>query len=335
MGLLSVEVFFLLSGSLVHCDNCFNEYSAIQYNRYMEHQMFRKVATDALYSCAAECLMSSACLSFSYELESRTCFLNSNSSDLVDVVHRQGFVFSNIEGWPKYLVGGCTKASFPATSRCEANRLGVATSMPEFRGCGDPPEVTAARAEYDGHYVGAVTRYTCTGNFKQCNDDTTSVCQATGLWSSVTGSCAQNRWRTLMSGFNGVFLCGSSDKFKLQINLTPTVTDRASIYLRNGANVLWMVEFRFLCLIDIWYHKQTVFNAQINDQWGDQITVPWLHLIAGQMSEVVMSLDSGVYMLVVDGFSFDAFPERLPGIQPDTLQITDNLSITSIDITVN
>lgn len=97
------EFVFLILGimKLVHGDNCFDVDSVVEHEKYMEHQVFRKFWSPSLYDCASECLMSSACASFGFDKKTHTCFLNTNSSEAGNVVDRTGFLFSDIQQWPK------------------------------------------------------------------------------------------------------------------------------------------------------------------------------------------------------------------------------------------
>ncbi|XP_067650908.1 uncharacterized protein [Haliotis asinina] len=217
---------FIIFGiiKLLHGDNCLDMDSVFQRDKYMEHQVFRKFWSQSLYNCASECLMSSACLSFGFEHKTRTCLLNDNSGDTANILFRTGFLFSDIQHWPKSLSGRCAQMVCHNTTRCEVTRLGLARCAPEFQGCGHPPQVTDADIKYDGHYQGAVatySRYTCDPDFRACYNNVTSTCQSSGLWESLVGLCGQSRWHDPIQGKYS-FPCGPSSSFRLIIHGIPT-----------------------------------------------------------------------------------------------------------------
>ncbi len=65
----------------------------------------------------------------------------------------------------------------------------------EFRGCGHAPDVPGTSMAFDGHYQGAVVRYTCKDDYTVCHQRNTSVCQASGQWETVADICGKFRWR--------------------------------------------------------------------------------------------------------------------------------------------
>ncbi|XP_046576174.1 uncharacterized protein LOC124284154 [Haliotis rubra] len=191
----------------------------------MEHEVFRKFRSESIYTCASACLVSSACLSFGFDMKTRTCLLNRNSSDTANVVDRKGFLFSDIQHWPKSLSGRCAQKTCPNNDRCEVTRLGLARCAPEFQGCGPPPEVRDASTMYDGHYQGAVatySRYTCDPDYRACYNNVTSTCQSSGAWESLADLCGQFRWHDPQINDRYSFPCGPSSNFKLKISVTPS-----------------------------------------------------------------------------------------------------------------
>ncbi len=123
------EVVIIILGIMkfVSGDNCLDVESVVHSDKYMEHQVFRKTRSQSLYNCASECLMSSACLSFGFEKKTRTCLLNSNGSDTVDVIDRTGFVFSDIQHWPKVGTFFNYRSSSSIVSCCPHNANHVFT----------------------------------------------------------------------------------------------------------------------------------------------------------------------------------------------------------------
>ncbi|XP_071111461.1 uncharacterized protein [Haliotis cracherodii] len=104
MQLCLFTVVLVLTGEgLGSCSFCSNATSVVEVDAHMELYIFRKVRSPSLYSCASECLMSSVCMSFNFETKTRICELNSNRSDLVAITTRPGFLYSDINNWPKVM----------------------------------------------------------------------------------------------------------------------------------------------------------------------------------------------------------------------------------------
>ncbi|XP_046542490.1 uncharacterized protein LOC124252861 [Haliotis rubra] len=299
-------------------DSCFNDTSAVQNNKYMEHQVFRRLRSISLYACASECIMSSACLSFAFEPLTQMCLLNRNSSADVDVVPHPSLIFSDIERWPKSLSGGCAVLSCPLASRCEVDRLGSATCVPEFQGCGQPPEVTGASVNFDGQSEGDVASYTCGQNFKVCHDVSTSTCQSSGQWENITGLCGQ------MKVVNPVLLkpysvpCRPSSNFSVRVVGEPTKDTRWSFSLMAEDDILIAVEFR----INIFGHVDTLtMSSRFNGVWQSTVFIRDVRTNLGQEYEVQVTLDNGIYNVALDGTSMYNFTERVAGAQPATIHV--------------
>ncbi|XP_071083886.1 uncharacterized protein [Haliotis cracherodii] len=326
-------LFILGIVKLVYCDNCFDMATAVQHGKYMEQQIFRKFRSPSPYACASECLMSSACLSFGFEKKTRTCHLNSNSSANGNVVARAGFLLSDILHWPKSIAGPCSQKQCPATTRCQVNRLDLATCVPEFRGCGQPPEVTNATNTYEGHYLGSVTTYTCRQDFRACYDKVTSICQSSGQWENLTaGLCGQFIWHNPVLRVHYALPCGPSDKFRATVTGTPTHANsqhRWNIWLWKDTDVLALSEFRFN--YDS-YINVTVMNTEINGSWGQPVRVHSLPMTVGQETEVQITFHGGIYRLDIDGKSMFNFTERVPGAKPGSIYIDGSVSVRMIEI---
>ncbi|XP_067652868.1 uncharacterized protein [Haliotis asinina] len=323
------ELFFLALGvtKLANGENCL-DVDFVQNDKYMEQHVFRKIRSQSLYTCASACIMSSTCLSFGFEKKTRTCVLNSNSSDSADVVDRTGFLFSDIQHWPKSLSGRCAQNKCPNNDRCEVTRVGLARCVSEFQGCGHPPNVRDAHAMYDGHYQGAVatySSYTCDPDYRACYDTVTSTCQSSGAWESLAGLCGQFRWNNPINDIFS-FPCGSSSKFKLKVSLTPTKYTRFGIALQKQADMLFYSEFR---LYYLGFRGKIVVNTRIDANWGSEVHAN-LGMAVGQNYDVEITLQNGVYRLVVDGASIINFPERASGAEPDELFFLYDFSIGMI-----
>ncbi|XP_046555788.1 uncharacterized protein LOC124265046 [Haliotis rubra] len=292
----------------------------------MELQVFRKFWSRSLYTCASECLMSSACLSFGFDKKARTCLLNSNSSDTANVVDRTGFLFSDIQHWPKSLSGGCTQRTCQENRRCEVTRLGRARCVPEFQGCGEPPEVRDANITYDGHYQGAVATFSCGTDFRTCYNNVTSTCQSSGAWESLRGLCGQYRWHNpIEEQFS--FPCDPPSTFRLMIRGTPTQETRWRIEIKREADNLFYSDFRF------YYHPHRmviVVNTKFDGTWGEEIYTH-LSMTVGQESEVDITLQNGLYMLVIDGASVSNMTERVSGAKPNHIKILGDVSVGMVE----
>ncbi|XP_048257846.1 sushi, nidogen and EGF-like domain-containing protein 1 [Haliotis rufescens] len=225
MHLRLFTIVLFLTGVGSGCCTCFNASSVVAIDAHMERYIFRKVRSYSLYSCASACLMSSVCMSFNFETKTRICELNSNSSDQVAVTTQPGFLFSDINHWPKSLAGACSGKPCPM-SRCYLDRLGRASCETEFQGCEAPPAVANAEVHYDGVYEGAVAVYTCKNNFMMCTARHSRVCQLTGNWNGSVGLCAQYSWDNPVMNFLMVVPCGNSSSFKVSMNITPTTVNR-------------------------------------------------------------------------------------------------------------
>ncbi|XP_067652207.1 uncharacterized protein [Haliotis asinina] len=322
------EVVLLILGIMrfVNGDNCLDVESVVQRDRNMEHQVFRKFWSQSLYACASECLMSSVCLSFGFEKKTRTCLLNSNSSDTANLVDRTGFLFSDIQHWPKSLSGRCAIVMCPNT-RCEVTRLGLARCAPEFQGCGHPPEVSDANITYDGHYEGSVATYSCDPDYRACYNNVTSTCQSSGAWESLVGLCGQSRWYDPIKGRYS-FPCGPSSKFRLVVNGKATEVTRWGIGIKKQADTLFYVEFRLDYKGD---SNMTVVNTKIDDNWGTKESFD-LNLAVEKTMEVQITLGDGEYGLVIDGVSTHNFKERDPGAIPDSFLFVDDVSVSMIEL---
>ncbi|XP_046577548.1 uncharacterized protein LOC124285368 [Haliotis rubra] len=292
----------------------------------MEHQVFRKFWSQSLYTCASECLMSSACLSFGFEKKTRTCLLYSNSSDTANVVDRTGFLFSDIQHWPKSLAGRCAQRICPNNNRCEVTRLGLARCVPEFKGCGQPPEVNGANTTYDGHYQGAVATYFCDPDYRTCHNNVTSTCQSSGAWESLAGLCGQFRWHDPIKGVYSI-PCGPSIKFQLIMIGTGTEATRWGIRIEKQADTLFFLEFR------LGYNRDSnviVMNTVKDDVWGTEERFD-LAMAVGKTMEIQITLQDGVYELIIDGAIIHHFTERDAGAKPDHFVFWGDVSVSMME----
>ncbi|XP_046576193.1 uncharacterized protein LOC124284172 [Haliotis rubra] len=329
------EIVFLILGmvKLAHCDNCFDVTTIVQRDKYMEHQVFRKFRSPSLYICASECLMSSGCLSFGFDEKTRTCLLNDKDSVNGNVVDRTGYLFSDILHWPKSVAGPCSTLTCPGTNRCQVDRLHRATCVPEFRGCGQPPEVTDASKKYEGHHQGGVTTYVCKQDFTACHDKVTSICQSSGQWENLmTGLCSQNVWHSPVLGGVYPLPCGSSNKFRATVIGTPTPAasqHRWNIWLWKDNDVLLLSEFRFH--FDT-YINTTIMNSRFQDTWKTPVRTPSLPMTVGQETEVRITLHSGIYRLQIDGKNMLNFTEQDAGAEPVSISVEGHVSLRMIEI---
>ncbi|XP_067650934.1 uncharacterized protein [Haliotis asinina] len=311
---------------LVHCDSCFDGATTVQHDKYMEHQVFRKLRSSSLYTCASECLQSSRCLSFGFDQKRRNCFLNDKDSFNGNVVERTGFLFSDILHWPRSLSGPCSVVVCPGSFRCQVDRLGRATCVPEFLGCRQPPEVIDASKTYEGHYQGAVTTYTCKQDFTACHDKVTSICQSSGQWEKMTaGLCSQNVWHNPALDVKHPLPCRPSRAFRATVIGTPSQATRWNIWLWKDNDVPFLSEFRFV------YHTsrhETVVNSRFNGLWDEHViaSVP-LPMTVGQETEIQITLQKGVYGLEIDGASMYNLTERLPGGEPVSISIEGAVAV--------
>ncbi|XP_046577560.1 uncharacterized protein LOC124285376 [Haliotis rubra] len=322
---------FLIFGimKLVSGDSCLDVDSVVQRDKYMEHQVFRKFWSQSLYTCASECLMSSACLSFGFEKKTRTCLLYSDSSDsdTANVVNRRGFLFSDIQHWPKSLSGRCAQITCHNNTGCEVTRLGLARCAPEFQGCGHPPDVRGANTTYDGHYLGAVATYSCDPDFRTCYNKVISTCQSSGAWESLAGLCGQYRWHDPIQDKYS-FPCGPPSKFQLTIKGKATAATRWAIQILKQADLIFFLEFR----LD--YNGQSnvaVINTRKDGNWGSPLHFD-LTLAVGKTMDIQITLLHGVFRLVIDGVSIHNFTERDPGEKPDKFAIVIDVSVSMIEL---
>ncbi|XP_067667790.1 uncharacterized protein [Haliotis asinina] len=286
------------------CGTCLEASSVLEVDAHMEHYVFRKVRSPSVYACASECLMSSVCISFNFETRTRTCGLNSNSSDQVDITRKPGFLYSDIRYWPKTLAGACSETPCP-TSRCHVDRLSRASCEAEFQGCGSPSAVANAEVHYEGVYEGAVAVYTCRRNFMLCTARDSRVCQSTGNWSGSVGPCAQYIWYNPIKGVQFDLPCGNSRNFTVAVNVTPTAVGRVHLDFIGGENILCHIDFR---LDD----NTVVLSTRFAGTWRPGSTLTPVPMTLGTESLVEIRVDQGMYMLDVDGSSIHNFTDRYP-----------------------
>ncbi|XP_046552825.1 uncharacterized protein LOC124262387 isoform X2 [Haliotis rubra] len=292
----------------------------------MEHYVFRKVRSPSVYSCASECLMSSVCMSFNFETRTRTCGLNSNSSDHVAITSQPGFLYSDISNWPKSLAGACSETPCTA-SRCHVDRLSRASCESEFQGCGAPPTVANAEVHYDGVYEGAVAVYTCGGNFMLCTTRSSRMCQSTGHWNGSVGPCARYIWDIPSRNIQLDLPCGNSRNFTVAANVTPTAIGKVHMDFLSGANILCHIDFR---LDD----NTVVFSSRFEGVWRSGITLTPVPMSVGTESLVEIRLDQGMYMLAVDGSSIHNFTDRYPNEIMEGLFISGDGRVTAARYTI-
>ncbi|XP_071111462.1 uncharacterized protein [Haliotis cracherodii] len=324
---LSTMVLFL-TGVGSGCCTCFNASSVVAVDAHIERYIFRKVRSQSVYSCASACLMSSVCMSFNFETKTRICELNSNSSDQVAVTTQSGFLFSDINHWPKSLAGACSEKACPM-SRCYLDRLGRASCETEFQGCAAPPAVANAEMHYDGVYEGAVAEYTCKNNFMMCTARHSRVCQLTGNWNGSVGPCAQYSWDNPVMNSRLVVPCRNSRRFKVATNITPKAANRLSTDFYGGGNLLYHISFRL-------NENSLVFNSLISGVWGTAIRLSPVPLAVGKESLVEIRLDRGIYMLGsnVDGSSIHNFTDRYPDAIPESIWFFGDAILTAVYITM-
>ncbi|XP_067651712.1 uncharacterized protein [Haliotis asinina] len=296
----------------------------------MEHQVFRKLGSLSLYDCASECLTSSVCLSFGFEHNTLACFLYSNTSDYVSISPKSGFDFSDIQCWPKALSGPCFVMSCPVTTRCQVDRHGRAICVPDFRGCGHPPDVAGASITYDGHYQGAMARYTCKEDYTFCHQRNISVCHASGQWKTVADICGKFRWRNPKVNQTYDLPCGPQSNFSVFLLATPTTPQRCSVYLRTDKDTPFLLDFRFNFEFAI---NKTVINSKFLNRWGTEVLSP-LPLTIGKESGIQISLSNGEYQAVVDDVFKVELLERQSGVQPRRLSLEGNFFVRLMEIKV-
>ncbi|XP_067651448.1 uncharacterized protein [Haliotis asinina] len=296
----------------------------------MEHQVFRKIGSISLYDCASECLMSPVCLSFGFEYNTLICFLHSNTSDNVSIYTRSGLYFSDIQSWPKSLAGPCFVMSCPVTTRCQVDRLGLATCVPEFTGCGHPPDIPGTSMTYNGHYQGAMARYACKEDFIVCHQKNTSVCQTSGQWGTVTDICGKFRWRNPRVKDKYGLPCGPQSNFNVFLLATATTDKRFTVLLSSGEDVTFLSEFRFNYVQS---RNKIVINTRFHHRWGYEVDLP-LPLTVGKESEIQISLDGGEYKLVVDDVVKLKFQERKSGVKPDGVSLAHDVVVRLMEISV-
>ncbi|XP_067650937.1 uncharacterized protein [Haliotis asinina] len=330
------KIVFLIWGivKLVHCDNCFDVATVVQHDKYMEHQVFRKFRSLSLYICVSECLQSSRCLSFGFDKKRRTCFLNDKDSVNGNVVERTGFLFSDILHWPRSLSGPCSVVLCPASFRCQVDRLGRAACVPEFFGCGQPPELTGASKTYEGHYQGAVTTYICKQDFTACHDKVTSICQSSGQWEKMTtGWCSQNVWLNPALDVKHPLPCGPSRAFTATVIGTPNQATRWDVGLWKDDDVLFYSDFRFLFS---GMKRVIVMDTQFNRVWGAHVIARHrLPMTLGKETEIRITLHNGIYKLEIDGNSIFNYTERLKGGEPVSVLIRGAVSVRLMEILLN
>ncbi|XP_046552822.1 uncharacterized protein LOC124262386 [Haliotis rubra] len=327
--------FTLFTGGLVLfcvglscCGTCFDASSVLEVDSHMEHYVFRTVKSPSVYSCASECLMSSVCLSFNFETRTRTCGLNSNSSDHVAITSQPGFLYSDISYWPKSLAGACSETSCP-TSRCQLDRLGRASceTVAEFQGCDAPPTVANAAMHYDGVYEGAVAVYTCSDNFLMCSAEHSRVCQSTGNWDGFVGPCAQYIWDNPNIDFALDLPCGDSKSFKVALHVTPTAKKKVHMDFLSGPNILCHIDFR---LDD----NTVVFGSRFAGVWGSGTTITPVPMTVGTESLVEIRLDKGMYMITVDGKSIRNVTDEYPGEIIEDFYVSGDGLVSAANITL-
>ncbi|XP_067661330.1 uncharacterized protein [Haliotis asinina] len=323
---LFTGVLFLSYVGLGCCGTCFNVSSVLKKDAHIEHYVFRKVSSLSVYSCASECLMSSLCMSFNFETRTRTCGLNSNSSDQVGITSQAGFLYSDISNWPKSFAGACSETSCP-TSRCQLDRLGRASCETEFQGCGAPPAVANAEVHYDGVYEGAAAVYTCSDNFMLCTTSNSRVCHLSGNWNGSVGPCAQNVWNNPNINFWLDLPCGDSKSFKVALHVTPTAQKKVHMDFYSGTNILRHIDFR---LDD----NTMVFGSYFAGAWGPGTTLSQVPLTLGTESLVEIRLDHGMYMIVVDGRSIHNVTDEYPGEILERLFVSGDGMVSAANITL-
>ncbi|XP_048254612.1 uncharacterized protein LOC125381592 [Haliotis rufescens] len=153
---------------------------------------YKKMTSLTVFKCAAECLASSFCASFNFDLETKVCSQRSDGITPLDVVSR----LDNLKRWPKSS-SGIQRARFPRVQMC-----GLSWSYNRVaRDCGEPPDVFGSAKVSKHHRQGAVTNYTCQSDFISCDKKTykTSLCQTSGLWEYVSAWCERFRWTNPVS----------------------------------------------------------------------------------------------------------------------------------------
>ncbi|XP_046328986.1 uncharacterized protein LOC124112859 [Haliotis rufescens] len=329
LGTLCLVLFFLVMKSPVKCSNCFDTDSLLKQDSAMVGYIFDIVRPSTIYGCSSECLRSSTCRSFNFDLVTRTCHLNSNISNHTNVIFKQGYVFSDIELWPAALSGPCWGTQCPAGYRCTVNRLDRPACQQEFQGCGSPPPgVPNSEVKYDGHYMGAEAKYTCTDDFRSCHMNSISVCQAsTGMWQKVTDLCG--RFRFLNTG-RADFPCGPASRFTA--TLQGVLTDnKMEIVIRGATKGATTSTFHVIFRVD---RNSITYTTVSNGTFGTTGNVSAMILPPRQDFNIEVQLKEGVYTMAIDGAALPPFPERLANVQPYRIMARGDVNVNTVVIQI-
>ncbi|XP_046557492.1 uncharacterized protein LOC124266748 [Haliotis rubra] len=204
-----VVVAVALDIALTLCETTCVDYNTIvTQNVSMDHHANQRIRGSSVYDCVAHCLTASGCLSFTLDTKTRTCYLCPYSSHQSDVIPRPGFIFSDINLWPKSPAGPCASVACPSGASCKVDRLGRTSCQKD---CDAPLSVSGAGVSSNGNFPTAVATYTCNDGYQQCHANNTSVCRPTGEWTAVTGLCQQSRWTDPTVPFDKPVPCGQPE----------------------------------------------------------------------------------------------------------------------------
>ncbi|XP_067673850.1 uncharacterized protein [Haliotis asinina] len=286
----------------------------------MEHLANQTIRDSSVYSCAAHCLTSAGCRSFTLDTKTRTCYLCPYSSDQSDVIPRPAFLFSDINRWPQSLAGPCASAGCPSEATCKVDRLGRTSC---HKDCGAPLSVSGARVSSNGNFPTAVATYTCNDGYQQCPTNNISVCQPTGQWTPMADLCQQSRWTNPAVPFRASVPCSPRNKLTLVVKGQPTSTQRFIINLESGADILLHISP---------YHDTRKFVANTNlGQWGTQVDYNVFPLAVGETFEMRLSLQDGVYTLVANNITIFNFSERRAGAEVDRVTIEEAVQLQLVE----
>ncbi|XP_046328353.2 lectin-like [Haliotis rufescens] len=129
---LFCKVIFVLGCRLivVSGDAC-NIESLLVSGHALPDYSFQYERNSNVLSCASFCLRAEVCASFQLDTNTRICFLNlKNSTSGPGIQIRPGFIYSDINGWPKGLSGPCGNHSCSNEQMCIVPRSGDTECKP-------------------------------------------------------------------------------------------------------------------------------------------------------------------------------------------------------------
>ncbi|KAL5011702.1 hypothetical protein ScPMuIL_010253 [Solemya velum] len=159
----------------------------IAWNKFMTEWEFTEFCKISFMNCVTECLLREPCESLSYSTKEQQCFLHENSNT-TNVEDREGYVYSNITSWPKFLLGPC------ATHNCSIGKKCVLEDgQPrcEISECVDLPALPNASIPYGHRGVNdtrAYERLRCDVGFTT-DWDLEMTCRTEGQWKYHNPPC--------------------------------------------------------------------------------------------------------------------------------------------------